>query len=600
MTPACRQRRDAHLLTLIAAHAANIPAPPLFDPVNIDLPEAQVEMDWVHDPPDDAPGSPLRLFPDTVNPAPRNDEPEVPQGPPPDDEAENPKGFEEKYPIDQEAGKIHATSKSYFESVREDQLRKGDGNVHFPFSGKIEWGLASWMHSSGMPLSKLDEFLKLDYVTNRPPSFRTGASLHRLMEQLPSGGAEWMCTDIKPDYGSTFEPVTMFYRDPLAVIQALLKRPPLHEYTEWAPRRLWSDATKTQRYYTDMSTGDWWWTTQASLPIGSTLLPVMLGSDKTHLTAFGGDKSAWPLYISLGNIKGRPRNSPTNRAWTLLAYLPIVKFSASNDKERKKTNTTHVNRFFHQCLRFILKPMVAAGTEGITMADSQGNQRLCFPRLAAYLADYPEQVLINVAASNVSPITTAGNKDLGSRQPLPPRTYQEIMQRIEEASLKADPNNVKTYHQAAKALGLNGVHIPFWKDLPGYAPELCLAPDILHGGIRFWRDHILSWALWLVDADELDRRLVSIQPVVGFKRFPSGIRHLSQWTGREDRELMRMLVALIAESRKVAQDPRAMRALQTLQYMANALDQFHANKQVFIDLGARRDGLIRAVLKRDH
>ena len=30
--------------------------------------------------------------------------------------------------------------------------------------------------------------------------------------------------------------------------------------------------------------------------------PVILASDKTHLTQFRGDKTAWPVYLTIGNI----------------------------------------------------------------------------------------------------------------------------------------------------------------------------------------------------------------------------------------------------------------------------------------------------------
>jgi len=34
----------------------------------------------------------------------------------------------------------------------------------------------------------------------------------------------------------------------------------------------------------------------------STILAIVLGSDKTHLTNFSSDKKMHPLYLSLGNI----------------------------------------------------------------------------------------------------------------------------------------------------------------------------------------------------------------------------------------------------------------------------------------------------------
>jgi hypothetical protein len=100
-----------------------------------------------------------------------------------------------------------------------------------------------------------------------------------------------------------------------------------------------------------------------------------------------------------------------------------------------------------------------------------------------------------------------------------------------------DPNNVSAYLAAAKARGLNGVHKPFWRNLPGYQPEIAICPDILHGVHRFWRDHVLVWTRRLIGDAELDRRLRVLQPVRGYKTYTKGIKNISQWTGREDREL---------------------------------------------------------------
>jgi hypothetical protein len=105
------------------------------------------------------------------------------------------------------------------------------------------------------------------------------------------------------------------------------------------------DSERELRVYSEIMTGDWAWETQvrffitlnmnplmcsqANLPDhGRTLLPVLLGSDKTHLTVFAGDKKAWPLYLSLGNIKSSFCNKPRNHAWVLGAYLPVVTFEA--------------------------------------------------------------------------------------------------------------------------------------------------------------------------------------------------------------------------------------------------------------------------------
>jgi hypothetical protein len=121
--------------------------------------------------------------------------------------------------------------------------------------------------------------------------------------------------------------------------------------------------------------------------------------------------------------------------------------------------------------------------------------------------------------------------------------------------------------------------------------------------LRFWRDHILKWVRLLVGKVEFDRRLSVLQPVVGYRYFNVGIKNLSQWTCREDRELQRILVAVVAGAKKIG--PRAMQNIRafhdfsylvqfrshdtdTLRYLSEALQDFHSTKNIYIEEGVRR------------
>ena len=186
--------------------------------------------------------------------------------------------------------------------------------------------------------------------------------------------------------------------------------------------------------------------------------------------------------MSIGNISSKVRNKPKWRAWCLIAYIPIVHF----DETRTAVQTAYQARLFHQCLKQVLHPLLEAGVRGTRMTDSCGNQRLYFPRLAAYIADLPEQCLINLTVPNVNPSTLARYHDLGDRIKHPARTREWILSEISSICEMVDPDDVPAYLKAAKTCGLNGVHQPFWADLPGYEAEICLSPDILHGLHRFW------------------------------------------------------------------------------------------------------------------
>jgi hypothetical protein len=76
-----------------------------------------------------------------------------------------------------------------------------------------------------------------------------------------------------------------------------------------------------------MHTGDWWWNIQQQLPEGATVVPLLLGSDKTLLTQHQGDTSVWPVYLTIGNLSSQIRRSQTRPGSILLGFIPVVKNS---------------------------------------------------------------------------------------------------------------------------------------------------------------------------------------------------------------------------------------------------------------------------------
>ena len=59
---------------------------------------------------------------------------------------------------------------------------------------------------------------------------------------------------------------------------------------------------------------------QLKLPSGTTIALLILSSDKTQLTQFQGDKKAWLVYLSIGNISKNIRCQPSTHATILIGY----------------------------------------------------------------------------------------------------------------------------------------------------------------------------------------------------------------------------------------------------------------------------------------
>lgn len=191
---------------------------------------------------------------------------------------------------------------------------------------------------------------------------------------------------------------------------------------------------------------------------GATIIPVIISSDRTQVTQFGS-KSAYPLYLTIGNLPKHIHRKPSHRGQTLLAYLPTSKLKHIPNAASRRRCLANI---FHSCLRHILSPLEKLGLQGTKMRSGDGVIRRVHPILAVYIGDYPEQLLVAGVKSGECPKCMIGSKELGSIiTPLQNRNITSVLRAFEMA--ESDPCR---FLAACEALKIKPLYHPFWQDLP--------------------------------------------------------------------------------------------------------------------------------------
>jgi hypothetical protein len=126
---------------------------------------------------------------------------------------------------------------------------------------------------------------------------------------------------------------------------------------------------------------------------GATIVPIIISSDKTQITLFR-NKSAYPVYLTIGNLPKEIRRKPSQQGQILLAYLPTDRLEHITNKASRHRTVTNL---FHAGMTQLLEPLRSAGRDGVKLKSGDGVWRRCHPILASYVGDYPEQVLVTCA-----------------------------------------------------------------------------------------------------------------------------------------------------------------------------------------------------------
>ena len=89
-------------------------------------------------------------------------------------------------------------------------------------------------------------------------SFSSTKELNRIIDNVLPGRPRFECRELTIG-GESLE---LHFRDILACIRSLFGDPDLAHSLVTAPERHYSNPERTDRVYSEMHTGDWWWAVQ--------------------------------------------------------------------------------------------------------------------------------------------------------------------------------------------------------------------------------------------------------------------------------------------------------------------------------------------------
>ncbi|KAF8587779.1 hypothetical protein K439DRAFT_1652178 [Ramaria rubella] len=445
----------------------------------------------------------------------------------------------------------------------------------------------------------MDRLLKLPIMRKRmQTSYKDKRTLLEKIDALPSSRPAFQCTtvnitgDLTDSKGNFIvEELELFHRDPVECVHELISNPAFHKVLQYTPEHHFEDQSHSEQIYNEIL-DHYQYQLQKKLPPGATILPVIMASDKTHLSQFSGDKCAWPVYITIGNIAKSIRRKMSLWGSIQLGYIPVSKLT---------------------CFSKPLRSVMGHCANGVSMTCADGGIHQVFPILAAYVADFPEQALVACCWENWCPSCMCYPKDRGD--PLDTIFADDI------EPLFRDPHDhihhVRTHLQDPikfENVGMRSVPHPFLEDLPHCNIFQCFTPDILHQLHKgVFKDHLVSWCMSLATKPEVDTRFQAMPSHPSLRHFSKEISTISKWSGTEYKNMEKVFVGLISGS----VPPEALAAActildfiylaqyashstTTLERFQDALKRFHSHKDIFVTHHIREHFKIPKIHSMEH
>jgi len=271
---------------------------------------------------------------------------------------------------------------------------------------------------------------------------------------------------------------------------------------------------------------------------------MILMSDATHLTNFCGDKKAWPIYMTIGNLSAAARMKHTMHGVLLVALLPVPVKMRDIPAKKRNAQREHNRMVMQHVLQHILQDLRndQGQVQHFDAHCADGKVRHCYPTLAAWMADYPEHCNLHNIKSGVCYWCECPQESMGDM----PRLADRYV--LRDHALYQHQWNENTTHSIAdlKSRNVNAGFNILWclesivSDLP--------KPDLLHTMQIGMLKHLLAW---LQDFLKQHKRLelfndiwLSVPAYLDMSKPRCAYEEVSRWNGGEIKTMTRFLVGV--------------------------------------------------------
>ncbi|KDN43570.1 hypothetical protein RSAG8_05947, partial [Rhizoctonia solani AG-8 WAC10335] len=462
---------------------------------------------------------------------------------------------------------------------------------HYPDVGALNdqdnFNIAKLLMESGVSGRLRNQYLTLKRLKDRL-LWKNNRVMLMDIDKLPHG-PDWFVKMYNCDGSQGVKKAECWMRNSFAVIKRLLLDWFLGKKMHWVPEKHYTDQSRKNRQQGETWAGDWIW--RAQVAIGdkhASVISVIVSSDEMRLTNFVGDKKAHLVYMTIGNIPKHLQRHISSRATILIGYLPVPKLDCEPNADTKRQLKCDL---FHHCVEDMLALLTKVCVEGgaeVPCAD--GAIRHVYPVLATYITDYPEQCKVACVKQTHCPLCTTLPKTRGD--PGDSGLHEQ------EHTLQIMKKQDRTGSAWFTRYGLLPTR-PFWDSHPHVDVGTFLTPDLLHQVHKgVMKDHLIKWVTSILGKSTVDEHYTTMPEAHRLRHFKNGISSVSQWTGHELKEMVKVLLPVLSDA-----DPRVVRVVRALmdfmylshassltnedlKAMEDALQTFHDHKDVFQELGA--------------